>query len=323
MPTDENLMTRGCHLASSCSICFLASETTPHLFFECPYAIKIWSWLASLLNTTNQFTSLSDVWKISGNYWSPQCLVVIKSCVVNIISTIWFIRNQACFQNKQINWRIAINTIISNVSLSGNHTIKTSAASMTEFVIMKTFKVNIHPPKAPSIKEVIWQPPIQQWIKLNTDGAMIKNPCRASCASIFRDNNSIFKGGFAQNVETDSPFVEEMMAALVAIEIAFDRGWHNLWLETDSQLILLAFKAKNMIPCTLRNRWINCLQLLLSMNFFVTHIYREGNSCADSFANLGLAVSSLVWFPSLPSQIANDFTRNRLGLPNFRFSYFY
>lgn len=54
-------------------------------------------------------------------------------------------------------------------------------------------------------------------------------------------------------METDSPFVAEMMAALIAIEIAFDRGWHNLWLETDSQLVLLAFKTKNMIPCTLRN----------------------------------------------------------------------
>ena len=86
--------------------------------------------------------------------------------------------------------------------------------------------------------------------------------------------------------------------------------------------MLLAFKTKKMIPFSLRNRWLNCSQLLLDMNFFVTHIFREGNSCTDSFANLGLELSSFVWFPSLPSQIRLEYVKNRLGLPNFRFSSF-
>jgi hypothetical protein len=36
---------------------------------------------------------------------------------------------------------------------------------------LKKFRINIHPPKAPIIKEVIWQPPLINWIKGNTDGA--------------------------------------------------------------------------------------------------------------------------------------------------------
>jgi len=112
MPTDENLISRGCWLPSACNICLLASETTLHLFFECPLALKIWSWFAYLLNTSIQFNIFSEVWKSCGNNWSPQCSVVIKSCVMNIFSTIWYFRNQGRFQNKQINWRIAINSFV-------------------------------------------------------------------------------------------------------------------------------------------------------------------------------------------------------------------
>jgi len=44
---------------------------------------------------------------------------------------------------------------------------------MTEFFILKSFNINIHPLKAPTIKDVIWHPPLINWIKANTDGAMI------------------------------------------------------------------------------------------------------------------------------------------------------
>lgn len=277
LPTDENLMARGCNLASVCSNCLLDSETIPHLFFHCPYALKIWAWLTNLLNIPSQINSFDDAWKICDRHWSPQCSVVVKSSVINVFNIIWCNRNQTRFQGKHINWRAAINIIISNVHLSGTKTSKTAAASMTEFVILKAFRINIHPPKAPSIKEVLWQPPIFHWIKANTDGVMVKNPTRAASGGIFRDSASLFKGGFAQNVDTVSPFEAELVAAFTAIEIAFSKGWLNLWLETDSQLVMLAFKTKALIPCSLRNRWLNCLELLKDMNFFCkSHYIEEG-----------------------------------------------
>ena len=75
---------------------------------------------------------------------------------------------------------------------------------MTEFCILKTFKINIvsssKPPRAPIIKEVPWIPPLFHWLKVNTDGALIKNSIKAACGGIFRDAEGVCHGCFAQNI---------------------------------------------------------------------------------------------------------------------------
>jgi len=59
-----------------------------------------------------------------------------------------------------------------------------------------------------------------------------------------------------------------------------------------------------------------------NMNVFVSHMYREGNTCACGLANLALAQSTHVWFPAVLDCIRAEFVRNRLGLPNYRLSLF-
>jgi len=86
--------------------------------------------------------------------------------------------------------------------------------------------------------------------------------------------------------------VAELNGAMFAIELAHHRGWNHIWLETDSVLVTLAFKSKKIVPWQLRNRWENCLHLISSMSFFVTHIYRKGNHCADQLTNIGLSLNS-------------------------------
>jgi len=84
-------------------------------------------------------------------------------------------------------------------------------------------------------------------------------------------------------------------------------------------LVTLAFKSPKLVPWQLQNRWENCIHLTYSMAFMVTHIYREGNHCADKLANIGLTSQTFTWWDHMPTQIGGDFTRNRLGLPYFRF----
>nr|ABD32287.2 Polynucleotidyl transferase, Ribonuclease H fold [Medicago truncatula] len=106
-----------------------------------------------------------------------------------------------------------------------------------------------------------------------------------------------------------------------AIELASSMGFFNIWLQSDSQLVILAFKSISIVPWALRNRWENCLKLTHRMRFCATHIYREGNTCADSLANFGLTLSSLdlFWFDTVPDFVRGECIKNRLGMPNFRY----
>jgi hypothetical protein len=54
------------------------------------------------------------------------------------------------------------------------------------------------------------------------------------------------------------------------------------------------------------------------MNFFISHIYREGNKCTDTMANIGLSLpisSAHTWWSSSPPPLFIDLDCNRLGWP--------
>lgn len=188
---------------------------------------------------------------------------------------------------------------------------------MTDFQILKKFNISIHPPKTPVIKEVIWHPPLINWTKANTDGAPTSTS--SACGIIFRGFNADFLLCMSVNLGPGNAFSAELCGAMRAIEVAYQKQWFKLWLETDSQLVVLAFNNSSCVPWRLRNRWENCNNLLISMNFMVTHIYREGNQCADSLANIGLSTQGLFLGESVLSLLASQYSKDKLGMPSFRF----
>jgi hypothetical protein len=135
MPTDENLMIRGCAIPSMCNLCNCHVESSFHIFFQCKFAIKLWSWLAGCLNLTLQFHSMEDLWKLCDLNWSPQSKVTLIAALINLLNTIWLVRNQARFNNVIIPWRSAISMIIANTCLSGNSTCKPSSNSLRDFTL--------------------------------------------------------------------------------------------------------------------------------------------------------------------------------------------
>jgi ribonuclease HI len=322
LPTDDNLALRGCYLPSMCSLCGEQSETSFHLFLDCRFATRIWSWLSSLLNIPCNFATFYDVFSLCNRSWSPLCKISIIAVIINCFNIIWFSRNQKRFADKNVLISSAINMIIANVALSGKLSKAHAFSSVSEFMILRSLHVPLKFSNAPIIKEVLWQPPILNWIKCNSDGASAGNPGNSACGGVFRNSQAIFCGAFAVNLGIQSSLFAELLGAMLAIEIAHQTGWKSLWLETDSMLVLGAFKSPSTVPCILRNRWNNCLLLISRMNFFVSHIFREGNKCADIMANIGLSLpisTTHSWWSSPPPSLFSDLDSNRLGWPCFRF----
>ena len=317
VPTDDILTIRGCHLPSMCSLCSSCAETSIHLFFECTYALNLWRWLASIINYNFNFQNKEEIWNICNNSWNPQCKTVITASIINICNGIWYARNQLRFQNKRIPWKSTLASIASCTALSGNLSKSVAFANVSNFMLLRKFNVKLNPPRAPKVIEVIWQPPLPNWTKCNTNGSTNGN--QSSCGGIFRNSKSDFLICFGENTGLGNALHAELSGAMRAIELANTFQWKNLWLEADSELVVKAFKNPYLVPWRLKNRWMNCLQLTLSMNFVITHIYREGNQCADTLASIGFNVAHLTVWNVLPDCVRAEFVKNRLGLPNFRF----
>jgi len=104
-----------------------------------------------------------------------------------------------------------------------------------------------------------------------------------------------------------------------AIELGKQYGWINIWLECDSSLVINAIKNNSLVPWRLRNRWINYMLIVKSMNFLATYVFREGNICANTLANVGLSLSHLTVWMIIPYCIREFYVKNKLGMPNYRF----
>lgn len=76
--------------------------------------------------------------------------------------------------------------------------------------------------------------------------------------------------------------------------------WNNFWIETDPLPASLAVKLSHIVPWQLKNGWENNSYLIRNMNFMISHIFREGNHCANKLINLELVVVNLTQgrFPS-------------------------
>ena len=105
--------------------------------------------------------------------------------------------------NIKIPWKSSISLIISSVNLTRNCPNAT-CVSMSDFILLKKFNITLHPPKAPIIKEVFWNPPMPFWIKCNSNGSANNNT--SACGEIFRNSYADFVFCFAENTGKGNAF---------------------------------------------------------------------------------------------------------------------
>ncbi|PNX90246.1 ribonuclease H, partial [Trifolium pratense] len=131
--------------------------------------------------------------------------------------------NKICWQDYYV--KTAINQVIVIVSLPSNISNLHANSTTYEFVLLKALHVQMHLSNAPVIKEVLWQPPIMNWMKCNSDGA---SAGKSSCRGIFRNFKAIFKGVFAINLGLQPSSFAEFMGVMLSIGITHHNGWKQL-----------------------------------------------------------------------------------------------
>ncbi|KAF7801643.1 ribonuclease H [Senna tora] len=129
-----------------------------------------------------------------------------------------------------------------------------------------------------------WVKPVAGTIKINTDGSALGNPGRAGFGGVCRDKNGLWLRGFSGNIGQST----KMMAELAAIRAGLQIGGG---MTADIQFMLRA-----------NPRWK------------ITHVFREGNQCADFMAKLGSSNDEeSVFWDNPPDVIALLLLANRIS----------
>lgn len=100
-----------------------------------------------------------------------------------------------------------------------------------------------------------------------------------------------------------SALLAELEGVILAIELALKKHWNKVWTERNSLIMVKAFSNSNTVFWTIKSRWMNCLYRIMSLDFMISHIFRECNNYADKLASIELSSKNLIWYDHLLNSI--------------------
>ncbi|PKU78391.1 Putative ribonuclease H protein [Dendrobium catenatum] len=160
--------------------------------------------------------------------------------------------------------------------------------------------------------------PDPDWIKLNTYGSY--NGKVAGCGGILRNHFGKVIYAFAGPVSGNYAFLAELHGLIYGISICIKLGFNRVWIEVDAMLILHYLNSSKLFNAENFYLIRQLKQDLSNINFKITHIFHEGNGCADALAKLGCNYLDYCEFheDEIPMVVKGLARLDRAGLPYIR-----
>lgn len=174
-------------------------------------------------------------------------------------------------------------------------------------------------PAAPP-RVISWSLPLAGWFKVNIDGSAKGCPGPSGVGGIFQNSYGSAVGSFAIPLGVRFAFKAEMMAIMTAVRLALQHHFTPLWIESDSTFVVHLVQSRSLqVPWAMRSEWHSFLIAITSLQFHISHIFREGNQVADQLANMVVPLNSLQWWPSYPAQCHHLVFNDAMGCISYRF----
>ena len=155
---------------------------------------------------------------------------------------------------------------------------------MFDFNVLRLFGINTRSGKVLSPFSVRWEFPSPGWVKINTNGATMG-------FLVFLVVLVFFMGVWGSLLVVSLFFfVFRLFWLLSFMELYMLLNKLKRWvlLVYGLNVILPWFVLHLLLGLTFLRWFVNtCLNYCGKIKFRVSHIFREGNACADKFANLG------------------------------------
>ncbi|PKU67262.1 Putative ribonuclease H protein [Dendrobium catenatum] len=132
---------------------------------------------------------------------------------------------------------------------------------------------------------VYWIKPKQPYVKLNTDGFV--GLLTAGARGIIRDFGGEVVAAFATPLQINDVISAELNALILGLELCIKYSCNYVWIELDAMFIVQSIKDETTGNANYFYLFRKVKNIMNEMNVFISHIYREGNVCADWLANRG------------------------------------
>ncbi|KAI9157249.1 hypothetical protein LWI28_019227 [Acer negundo] len=120
--------------------------------------------------------------------------------------------------------------------------------------------------RAPKILLVIWYVPPYGWFIIIMNGLSKGNHGPSACGGVIRMCHKFLHGCFAMPLGCRTAFFSELMAIILAIKIASNKGWNKVWIESDSLSAINCFQNDDFLPhWELYSHWMDCKFRLRNM----------------------------------------------------------
>ncbi|KAI3463725.1 hypothetical protein Pfo_020388 [Paulownia fortunei] len=323
LPIDEKMRKKGFELASRCYCC-RNEEIFHHVFIGGPIARRVWKLFAILFKIRTPDTS--DVSRMLRAWFqsSPHmCQGHIRAIIpMFILWFLWEARNDAKHRDKRMNSTVIIGKVSSRIHYLVQGKVLTHKHWKGDLFLASRLGFHFSPVKVPIPKLVVWRMPMNEWVKLNTDGASRGNPGEAGIG-VLRDSQGRFIFAYYKYIGIASNVCAELHAIYIGLEYCKENGFKKIMVETDAQVALQILSSHESCNWQFQHIKTKIRNIQNELEIQMMHIFCEGNQPADWCANFACDYKASGFLPphELHGRLRGLLKFDRLGYPSLGFEF--
>lgn len=225
LPCCDNLFKRKVTNHNTCDVCNVV-EGEYHALFRCREALRVWRKVPEFKGVNMQASDVLSLFDhVHANSIKDQVQVWVY-----IVEAVWNARNKRIFEGTKLDLSMLLDNTFTLVS---------------EF--REVVKVDAVVPLPPVAENMKWLPPEAGFLKINYDAAMSDlESCGIGCIANNERGETVFfvARSVAAHIDVE---VIEAKSLVWGLEISLDRGFDNIWMESDC--LPLIKKLLNGRPC--------------------------------------------------------------------------
>ncbi|KAI3988167.1 hypothetical protein MKX01_011956 [Papaver californicum] len=169
--------------------------------------------------------------------------------------------------------------------------------------------------------KVKWERPDIGWTKLNFDGSVKYKSGMGSIGGVVRNHKGDFVLGYSEPIGKTTSTIAEITALQRGLDLVLENGLYNVWFEGDEKRLLEIIVNQIPVGPEEIQRRVKLINLILPKlsSYKMTHIYREGNRTADTFAKMGHKLNKpCIWRVRPPKEVLRFVQNDAKGIINQR-----